>query len=63
MATTLPYWSQVEKKGYIGARTQWVEFGDGIRGFLGIPERGRAPYPVLTAELAGDERHGYGGAE
>jgi carboxymethylenebutenolidase len=55
MATTLPYWSQVEKKGYIGARTQWVEFGDGIRGFLGIPERGRAPYPAM---VLGHERYG-----
>ncbi len=51
----LPYWSQVEKEGYIGARTQGVEFGNGIRGFLGIPDRGSPPYPAM---ILGHERYG-----
>ena len=27
----LPYWSPVEKEGYVGAQTRWVEFGEGDR--------------------------------
>ena len=36
----LPYWSMVEKEGYIGAQTHWVDIGEGVRAFLGIPESG-----------------------
>src|SRR5207249_4028565 len=42
--STLPYWSPVEKEGYIGAQTRWVDIGEGTRAFLGIPERGKPPY-------------------
>jgi carboxymethylenebutenolidase len=53
--STLPYWSPVEKPGYIGAQTRWVDIGEGTRAFLGIPERGNAPYRAM---ILGHERYG-----
>ena len=51
----LPYWSQVEKEGYVGAHTRWVELGEGVRGFLAIPESGTPPYRAI---VVGHERYG-----
>lgn len=51
----LPYWSPVEKEGYVGAQTRWVEFGEGVRAFLGIPESGTPPYRAI---VVGHERYG-----
>jgi len=53
--STLPYWSTVEKEGYIGAQTRWVDIGEGTRAFLGIPERGKPPYRAM---ILGHERYG-----
>lgn len=51
----LPYWSAVEKEGYIGARTHWINLRGDIRAFLGIPERGNPPFPAV---ILGHERYG-----
>ena len=51
----LPYWSPVEKEGYVGAETRWVEFGEGARAFLAIPESGTPPYRAI---IVGHERYG-----
>ncbi len=51
----LPYWSPVEKEGYVGAETRWVEIGDGIRAFLAIPDSGTPPYRAI---IVGHERYG-----
>ena len=53
--STLPYWSPIEKPGYIGAQTRWVDIGEGTRAFLGIPERGAPPYRAM---ILGHERYG-----
>jgi carboxymethylenebutenolidase len=53
--SSLPYWSAKEKDGYIGATTRWVDIGEGTPAFLGIPERGTAPYPAM---ILGHERYG-----
>jgi len=53
--SNLPYWSTVEKEGYIGAQTRWVDIGEGTRAFLGIPERGKPPYRAM---ILGHERYG-----
>lgn len=52
---SLPFYSTTEKEGYIGAKTAWVDLGEGARGFLGIPTRGAGPYRAM---IIGHERYG-----
>ncbi len=51
----LPYWSSVEKEGYVAARTRWVEFGEGVKAFLAVPVSGTPPYRAI---IVGHERYG-----
>ena len=43
----------VEK--YLGASTSWVEFGEGTRAFLAVPQLGKAPFGAV---ILGHERYG-----
>lgn len=45
----------IEEHSHIGAKTAWVEFGEGTRAFLAIPGRFRAPYGAV---VLGRERYG-----
>ena len=45
----------IEQHSYIGADTSWVDLGDGVRAFLAVPKRFKAPYPAM---ILGHERYG-----
>src|ERR1051326_2979714 len=45
----------IEEHSHIGAKTSWVDLGNGTRGFLAIP--GRLP-PPYGAVVLGHERYG-----
>ena len=45
----------IEEHSHIGARTSWVDFGEGTKAFLAIPARFRGPYPAV---VLGHERYG-----
>ena len=45
----------IEEHSYIGAKTSWVDVGDGTRAFLATPGRFRAPYGAM---VLGHERYG-----
>jgi carboxymethylenebutenolidase len=49
----------VESKQYLGARTSYVTFGNRVKAFLAMPERGDAPYPaaILCHERYGLVQH------
>src|SRR5438045_1619002 len=51
----LPYWSPKEKEGYVAAQTRWVEYGEGIKAFLAVPDSGTPPYRAI---IVGHERYG-----
>jgi carboxymethylenebutenolidase len=40
---------------YIGAKTSWVEFGEGTRAFVALPQLGDAPFGAV---ILGHERYG-----
>jgi carboxymethylenebutenolidase len=44
---------------YPGATTSWINFGDRVKGFLALPERGTGPFPavVLAHERYGLVQH------
>jgi carboxymethylenebutenolidase len=42
-------------RNYIGAKTSWIEFGEGTRAFLALPERAAPPF---AAVILGHERYG-----
>ncbi|SRR5579885_1256024 len=44
---------------YPGAKTEWITYGDRVKGFLAVPERGTGPFPavVLAHERYGLVQH------
>lgn len=45
----------MDEPRYLGAKTSWVDFGEGTRAFLAVPERFRPPYGAV---ILGHERYG-----
>jgi carboxymethylenebutenolidase len=43
------------EENYLGASTSWVEFGEGTRAFLAVPQLGNPPF---SAVILGHERYG-----